>query len=96
MVHHLFILQIIKPYLDTDEEMFITKVKLATTYQENAMLHKTLNKLYTSSFASEEQAVLAAKHDNAGELALAAADIIAKEADELKEKYGFTVSGSLP
>lgn len=77
--HHC--LQTIKPYLVTEEELILTKVKLASIYQENARLHNTLDKIWR---LAPSGAALAANHKSAAELALAVADTITHDVEVLR------------
>lgn len=73
-----------------EEELILTKFKLAEVYKENAKLHNTLNTVYTTWFKGAATKTNI-NHKSAAESALASADAITMEV-VLQQKYGFTVS----
>lgn len=85
--------QAIIPFLTNEKELYLTKMDLTSAFKETATQHKRLSSIYTKIGKKNPWALeLVPKHNDLAASNFAAADTAAKEAEVLKEKYGFTVS----
>lgn len=88
-----FCYQAITPFLNTEKELYLTKIDLTSAFKKTATLHKRLGSIYTKiGKKNPHYADMVPKHMELAAANLAAADTASKEAADLQEKYGFTVS----